>query len=661
MYHITIRIRFEPVFGSALFLMLTLFWGLAASSAAAEPHVLRASGRTLIEAEKYSGASTKHPRTESSAWCSGQANLAYFRRDKWFELKLEVPRMLNYSISLRAASPAGTQIEMQRITDTGTTSLATIDVPRADSWVAYTDTDNVIVSLPAGTCTLRFLNHLEDANVDYVTFLAGSEKDVITFEPPDSVGSAGGPDRNPLKGFCSAFQREHDDFATVGFQAIEWGLFEPTDDHFDWSYVETILDREGTRGRHFILQFVVDVDDPQLSEPKGKSHYRGPDWLLERVGENRGPARPEQSNSRITRATKYDDPVFIEEATEAVKTLLEHYRDDPRAFVFQAGVLGFKGQWNTNPMGAWGPTQFTKSETLNAYLANLGLDGLMQIRYPLDPVNKPQRGLGYYSSNSAPTTQGYEFGKRITDRQLSNNGPISGEWPQRVDQQYWEKFFQSDEGLFFIEQSRFTTMILPESLEIQKMLPSWTQDEILMNMHRRMGYNFQVKSVRHLVAVDDSKLTHLEVELKNVGIAPFYKKWNVQLAILNAETFEPFEILAMDTDLRNLKPNEAVTFTCTSSKKLDPSEDYKIGLRILQPGADDFKNAPWKLNPRNAYVVLANQVQVIDGRWADPPDREEKWNLVGGWNILDTLQRLEPEESQGIDTKFFPFQGSFRP
>ena len=209
----------------------------------------------------------------------------------------------------------------------------------------------MVVSLPSGTCTLRFLNHLEDANVDYVTFLAGSDKDVTTFEPPDS---AGGPDRNPLKGFSSGFVRENGDFATVGFQSIEWGMFEPEDDHFDWSYVEAVLDREGTRGRHFILQFVVDVDDPQLREPEGKSHYRGPDWLLDRVGENRGPARTDQPNSRITRATRYDDRVFIEEATEAIKALLDHYRDDPRVFVFQAGVLGFNGHWNTNPRDDWG-------------------------------------------------------------------------------------------------------------------------------------------------------------------------------------------------------------------------------------------------------------------------------------------------------------------
>jgi hypothetical protein len=110
-----------------------------------------------------------------------------------------------------------------------------------------------------------------------------------------------------------------------------------------------------------------------------------------------------------------------------------------------------------------------------------------------------------------------------------------------------------------------------------------------------------------------------------------------------------------------LQPNLAVTIVGTSSKKLDPSVDYKIGLRILQPGADEFKDSPWKLDPRNAYIALANQIQVIDGRWANPPDREQKWNLEGGWNILDTLKRLEPEETEVIDSRFFPFQGSFRP
>ena len=197
----------------------------------------------------------------------------------------------------------------------------------------------------------------------------------------------------------------------LGFQSIEWGMFEPEDDHFDWSYVEAVLDREGTRGRHFILQFVVDVDDP-ATQRTGRQEPLSRPRLVTRSRQVRTEAQlePDQPNSRITRATRYDDRVFIEEATEAIKALLDHYRDDPRVFVFQAGVLGFNGHWNTNPRDDWGPTQFTKSEIFDAYQSSLGPDGLLQVRYPRDPVNKPQRGLGYYSSNAAPTSQGYAFG-----------------------------------------------------------------------------------------------------------------------------------------------------------------------------------------------------------------------------------------------------------
>ena len=198
MYRITIRIQIEPAIRSALLLLLMLFGGLVASSAAAEPHVLRASGRTLIEAEKYSSASTKHPRTESSPWCSGQANLGVLSAR-------QVVRTENGSAtgcSTTASHFAHLRPPELRSRFKESLTPKRHRLPRSTYLARIHGSPmriqtSVVVSLPSGTCTLRFLNHLEDANVDYVTFLAGSDKDVTTFEPPDSVGSAGGPDRNP--------------------------------------------------------------------------------------------------------------------------------------------------------------------------------------------------------------------------------------------------------------------------------------------------------------------------------------------------------------------------------------------------------------------------------------------------------------------------------
>lgn len=73
--------------------------------------------------------------------------------------------------------------------------------------------------IDAGASTLRLLNLKQSANIDYITFLAGSVRDVTMVEP--AVNS--GPDRNPFKGFHSGWHRPKDDFASVGFLKYRMG------------------------------------------------------------------------------------------------------------------------------------------------------------------------------------------------------------------------------------------------------------------------------------------------------------------------------------------------------------------------------------------------------------------------------------------------------
>lgn len=632
-------------------------WLIETNSAIAQQHQLRSRGRTLVEAESCSQMSADTPRKESSPWCSGQKNLGFFFNDAWFEMSIEVPKMLNYGISLRTSSPEGTQIEVQLANGAGLTTLAKIDVPNTRQWTNYVDTESVILSLPAGVHTLRFANRGRSLNIDYLTFLAGPPGDVTATEPIANTG----PGSNPLKGFMSANNRTNDDFASVGFQQIEWGRFEPKDDVFDWDYVERVLDQHGTQGRHFILQFVVDRDAPNEAEPIDNSHYVGPDWLLSRVGENRGPVDETDKKSRITRATRYNDRVFIEEATEAIEQLLNRYRDDPRAFIFQAGILGFEGQWGTSPRNDWKPSPFTKSAILNAYHTNLSPDGFTQLYGANDPDDAPRKGIGYWSRNGAPSRQGYNFGERISNRKLWNDGPIGGAWPADMESNVFEKFFQTEEGVFFIEKGHFTTLIVPEASKIQEVLPGWEKDDRFWQMHRRAGYNFQIKQVRHLAAVDESKHVHIECEIENIGIAPFYKKWIVQLGVLDSQSWQAVDVKTIDTDIRQLGPSESMILRASSSTKLDANVQYQIGFRIIQSGAEETKASPWKLNARNVYIALANELKVVEGVWDDDPQSAKRWSFEGGWNLLGAIQRTAPKERQPIDGEFFPFQGSFRP
>lgn len=577
-------------------------------------------GTIVIEAEDFSAVSgMTGPAAEFCAECSGQITMGSYSFGTWFEFEVETTQLLTYEISFRAASGTGTLIDVLEVDGSGAEkSLGNISIPQTGSFIDYADTAAVSISLAPGTHTLRFKNLQISANVDSVSFTAGSASDIRVVAPALNAG----PDINPYKGWTSGWWRENEDHASVGFQYLEWGQFEPVDDEFDYEYVEGVLNRHGTNGRHIIVQFVCDWDGNAVLE----DNYLGPDWLLDIVGERVGFRDPMDPASGMIRATNYDHPVFISEAIEAIHELQNYFRDDERTFVVQVGVLGLWAEWHTFPREDWDPLTATKQTILDAYFANIG-DMQTQVRYPDEPVNTPRPQMGYTNGSVVPTTHGYEFGEGIEPGMLWNNGPVGGEWPPNVEQVYWENFFNTDEGFDYIDQARYSTILPPEVEEIAAMVPEFDESGRFMDMHRHLGYNFQVSQIRYLESANGSGPVHFEIDLHNVGIAPFYMDWNLQLAVIDASG-AMVELIETDTDVRSIGSGQFATVTGSSCTQLDSAEQYHIGLRLLQPGADSTKAEPWKLNARNTYVVLANEIEVVEGTWGFDNA------LQGGWNLL---------------------------
>ncbi|MEL6106891.1 MAG: DUF4832 domain-containing protein [Planctomycetota bacterium] len=614
-------------------------WVLGEPPVAAEVHRVRSVGKTLIEAEGVSATTGEFPFAEPCKRCSNGRNLGYFWKDSWFEIEIQVPQQCNYRLSLRTSSIEGTRVQLFVTGADGVRSseVAEIKVPQTRIWSHYTTTESIMIALSAGRNTLRFKNLGEGANIDYLTFVAETKlTSKVSYRLPRSLG----PDRNPLKGFGSAWWRE-DEYASVGFQYIEWGDFEPRDDEFDWDYVESVIARKGTLGRHVILQFVVDWDTREPVE----DNYLGPDWLLKRVGEHRGHADPDDPVSREMRATKYNEPAYIEEATEAIEALAAYFHDDPRVFVLQAGLLGFWSEWHTFPREDWSPSDETKTTILKTYLTNLPEDRFTQIRYPNEAAVRPQSRVGYTNGSATLTEHGYEFGRMVEQNKLWKNGPITGEWPPNVDRQHWINFFQTDEGTRFIEQARYSMLLVPEHKHIREQIPDWTPKDQFLSMHRQLGYNFQVDRVKREMGKAGLSC---ELSLANVGIAPFYLRWETQLALLDGTASEVRELKTIETDLRSLQPGESTALKAVFEEPLDGNRNYRIGLRILQPGADKPKSGPWKLDARNVFVVLANDVETTRGHW----NEDEGHSLQGGWNLIGEV--VSEAES-------FPFKGSIRP
>lgn len=641
-----LRTQLRRLFGrlsNPLLFSLVLLTAMTAQPVHAQTHDFPELGTTAtIEAENYSARGGDWPYAESCESCSGGSQLIFFQAGSWFDLKVNVPQLTNYTISMRVASQFGANVEVELINDVGASYLTTIYVPATDDWNVYRDTYPQTLALPSGVRTLRFTNPGSGANIDYFTVTANSQCDANSDTPTcENLG----PYSNPMKGFGSSWDRKNEPWASVGFQYIEWGQFEPIEDNvFDWDYVEAVLDRPGTRGRHVILQFVVDWDAHENLVPASDT-YRGPGWLLKQmqdaggVGEFIGPAVVNENQpDRIARATDYNDPIFIAQATEAIDTLFNGdgshpgLKNDPRTFIIQIGVLGFFGEWHNYPnTDTWGPEPATKQAIFDAYIANLGDDDLTQIRYPDEAAAPPQKNLGYTNGSATPTPHGFELGEITGELELWKNGPIGGEWPPSIEAKYWRGFFATRQGEFFLRQGGYSTMTPPEADEIASNVPRFSvaPNSYFMHLHRLMGYDFRVDAVSHLVSTDESGLTHIEVDLSNIGIAKFYKRWDVQLAVLDSSTGEPLGVTTTSTDIRDLMPGEQMKIKdSVFAPLLDPDGQYQIGLRILQPHASEDKSIGWKLEARHTYVELHSDIEKQLGYW------DENNALQGGWNIL---------------------------
>lgn len=460
------------------------------------------------------------------------------------------------------------------------------------------------------------------------------------FDPAAAVATANptpnaGPSKNPLKGWNSGWWRGSDPSKTaevdlmamtsVGYQTLEWRVFEPVDDQFAWQEVENILNREGSRGRHIVLQFHIDWAD---------GDYRGPAWL-EALFEAR--TELDEGGNVIRRATDYDDADFIAEATEALTMLMNRYKDDPRIHVIQIGLLGYFGEWHTYPNEHWTPTIATQQHFFNLYKDQIGDNNFLQARYPDHAVTVGTPGMGYTNGWVLDDEHGNEFGDEIDQHDLWVNGPVTGEWPPNREPykegslDEWTNFWASSAGLEFLRTGHYSYVLPPDVTLIASFIPGWTiNDARFQQMHRELGYNFQLFDVKHAFSDNGSKI-NIEFDVKNIGIAPFYEDWDIQLALLdNGDNV--VELIPVDSaDVRQWMPGETAKVVVSADVELNSNDSYRLGLRILQPGADQEKQQVWGLDARNTYVVVSNDVDVIGGAWGSMNE------LTGGWNILDQL------------------------
>lgn len=442
-----------------------------------------------------------------------------------------------------------------------------------------------------------------------------------------------GPDKNPLKGWNSGWWNEGRDEASVGFQYIKWKEFEPSKGVYDLDAVEDVINRPGSRNRHVILRLYCDwhgEHEPNDDEP-GRS-AGCPEWVYTDGDTNI--THITGTNGR--KLTDYNDPRYIERASTAIAKLAEFYDDDPRIHAIQLGILGYWGEWHTSGSEVdpneylaneftsnYTITDASRSQILASYLSEFSKAKLMA-RYPWESTFDSTTRVGFHNDYFMPDDgHSSQFDDTISESGQWRNGPIGGEAPPEFREDQEQAVFGSPQGMQMISTGHYTTMLLDKPSDPEHL-------EQYMALHRKMGYNFQIEKGVFAQRVGHGTAFDISLSITNIGVAPMYQSWRVEYALID-DNGQPVVVReASQYNLASLFPNDTSDLVGQLSTSELQSGQYRVGVRIIQPGAQDNKPEPWALLARNTYVVLSNDIEVLDGVW------DGNNALFGGWSILGT-------------------------
>ena len=377
-----------------------------------------------------------------------------------------------------------------------------------------------------------------------------------------------GPLDNPLKGWgtYTTAGQIHQPYSMV-YQYVSWKELEPRpgDYRFD-AWAKRAWNTPEAAGKRVI--FRVYLDYPSL--PSGV-----PDWVvakgvhLRKYTEEGGGLSPD-----------YDDPILVTALERFIAALGKRFDRDPRVAFVTVGTLGFWGEWHTYPRVELFASPATQQRIIDAYRRAFP-DKKLQARYP-DGVTGKQPWLGYHDDMFPSDTIGpdeWMFLPKMGRAGRTDNwkvAPIGGEMePGAADRWVGTDFARTMEAV----EKAHMTWVGPYSPAID----ANASPEFLANsqaMVRRMGYQFCLRTAWASVTGKSPGSLRVTVTGENQGVAPFYYRWPVRLALLDAH-HRVVQVLSTDADIRSWLPGP---FTLRASRSLRlPSGVYRLGVGVIDP------------------------------------------------------------------------------
>lgn len=409
--------------------------------------------------------------------------------------------------------------------------------------------------------------------------LALAEEVVIRPQP-----MAGALD-NPLKGWCpytnaGKIQQPY----SMVFQYISWRELEPVENDFRFEAWEKSWDDQAGAGKHVIFRVYVDYP----AKPSGL-----PDWLRKR-----GVKETAYQEHGGGKSPDYDDPRVVAGLERLIAALGKRYNQHPRVAFIQLGLLGFWGEWHTYPQVKLYASAETERRVIDAYRKAFP-DKCLMVRYARGYAGA-QDWIGFHDDmfpQDVDNGQDWSFLAGLRREKRMDNWKVAvvgGEMVPGEAERWLGPDFETTQTM--LERSHFTWVgPYGPALKASNAKNYLERCEALV---RQMGYDFQITEVKYPENWKAKDSVRLEIQGKNLGVAPFYYPWSVEWALLDPAG-KVVRTFPTKWDLRRWLPGE---FAQTTTLDLDllPG-NYRLALGIRDPWTD------------RPAIRFANDLPVVDG------------------------------------------------
>ena len=343
----------------------------------------------------------------------------------------------------------------------------------------------------------------------------------------------------------------------------------PAPGTYDWSPIEKTLEEVSRRGNQLIFRVFCEYPGKGIQIPRFliERGVRVTEWM--------------DDNGMANHTPDYASRDLREALVEFIGAMGKKYDGDPRVAFLTAGMLGKWGEWHNYPREELWAGKEVQVEVMEALEKSFRKTHVL-LRYPADEQSyrhaaNGKRPFGYHDDSFAWATldtgrpeDSWHFESVLkaagADRKWHRH-PIGGE----IRPELWKTSFT---GRWHARAQDFDRCV-------RRTRASWLMDTGLFDVRfpldedRRQNALFQTSHLGYELHLREAewKAGYLFLTVENLGVAPFYYNWNIELQPVQGRGLDS----PPDWDLRTLLPGKPAVW----KTRIPRAPTYR--LRIPNP------------------------------------------------------------------------------